>query len=204
MIANSSSRVRRIVGLTAAGLGLGALAACGGGTVSTVTVTDTATVTVSATSSAASSTPTSTRPAASTAAGSSAAGSSAAGSSAAGSSAPATSPALEASLPPLGSPVPTSAAQETILTVRLQAYDPATGTLTFVPQDVSEAENDGSAILSDPVGATQVTAQVTAQTNVKFLRFGTDIAAAIKANDVYCTMVLDGSQVTYLWELYAT
>lgn len=90
------------------------------------------------------------------------------------------------------------------MTVRLQAYDPATGTLTFIPQDVVGTEGDASAVLSDPVGATQVTAQVTAQTNVKFLRYGADIGAAITANDVYCTMVLDGSQVSYLWELYAT
>lgn len=202
MIAYRSSRACRVAGLAAA-LGL-ALTACGGGTVSTVTVTDTATVTVSAAASSASGTSATTRPSASAAAGSTAVASSAGGSSAAGSGGAATSPALEASMPALGSPVPTSAAQETILTVRLQSYDPATGTLTFVPQDVIETEGDASAVLSDPVGATQVTAQVTAQTNVKFLRYGTDIGAAIKANDVYCNMVLDGSQVTYLWELYAT
>lgn len=177
------------------------LTACGGATVSTVTITNTATVTASAATSSgpAASTSAGTRPAPSSTAAKSSSGASASASNAAG-----TSPALEASMPPLGSPVPTSAAQETILTVRLQAYDPATGTLTFVPQDVTEAENDGSAILSDPVGATQLTAQVTPQTSVKFVNHGSDIAAAISANEVYCTMVLQGSQVSYLWELYAT
>jgi hypothetical protein len=188
-----SSRARWVVG---GSLLLVGLTACGGATVSTVTITNTATVTASATSS-----PT----AAGTSAGTRSSGSSTAATSSAGaSSAPVTSPALEASMPPLGSPVPTSASEETILTVRLQAYDPATGTLTFVPQDVIETEGAATAVLSDPVGATQLTAQVTAQTSVKFAQYGTDIAAAIKANEVYCNMVLQGSQVSYLWELYAT
>lgn len=168
------------------------LTACGGGNVSTVTITNTATVTVSPT------------PTPTTAAGTRPAPSSTAGTATSASSAAGTSPALEASMPPLGSPVPTSAAQETILTVRLQAYDPATGTLTFVPQETIETEGAASAVLSDPVGATQLTAQVTPQTNIKFDKYGTDIAAAIKANAVYCNMVLEGNQVTWLYEVYVT
>lgn len=170
------------------------LAGCGSGTVATVTVTDTAvsTVTVSAGSSAA-------------VASSPAAGTTSAAPSSPRSSGATTTPTSSGGVATAASGVPTSAAQETILTVRIEAYDPASGTLTFVPQDLVETEGSPTAVLSDPASqAAPSTATVTSETNVKFAEQGRDISAAIAAGAVYANMVLEGNRVTYLWELYVT
>lgn len=168
------------------------LAGCGGGTVATVTVTDTVTAAPSSPA-AASTLPSATHP------------SGHRGSATADPTAAAVTSAPPSAGPPsTTASTPASAAAETILTVRLEAYDPATGTLTFVPQDLVDTVGDTTAVLSDPAQSIPSTATVTAQTNVRFTDQGRDISAAIAAGKAYCNMVLEGNQVTWLWELHAT